>query len=187
MPRLLAGALSACVTKSDVRLHVAVRRRRVTRVAVVVIGSCLLAIVAGCEPAAPVPHDPSLAGVVATREFLAPQTVRLVLATGESIDLDFETTRNLNESLDEPDPDELFFYGSEPDGPWFATALPYLHGGFELWQSRPKAAVDGFILFESGLRLLIAKNYSESLTGPMEAGAPVSYLLNEQGEVTRRQ
>ena len=184
MPRLLAGALSACVTKSDPPLSDAVRRRRVTRVAVVVIGSCLLAIVAGCEPAAPVPHDPSLAGVVATREFMGSRTAHLVLATGESIDLDFKTARNLNESLDEPDPDELFFYGTEPDGPWFATAIPYLHGGFELWQSRPIPVDDGAILFESGLRLPIAKNYSVSLTGRMEAGAPVIFLLNEQGEVT---
>ena len=186
MPRLLAGALSACVTKSDPPLSDAIRRRRVTRVAVVVIGSCLLAIVAGCEPAAPVPHDPSLAGVVATREFIAPRTVRLVLATGESIDIDLATARQLDD-MGGPDPGDLLFYGSEPDGPWWATALPAVGGGFELWSQLLLPAIDGAILFESGLRLPTAKNFSESVTGPMEAGAPVTYLLNEKGEVTRRQ
>ena len=145
----------------------------------------VLAPFAGCGPAAAEPHDPSLAGVVRTRDFLAPRAIRVVLTNGESVEIDLATAHNLNPNLDEPDPGELLVYGVEVDRPWFATALPSADGGFEL-RSSLRAVANGSILFESGLRLGVAENYSESLTGPMEPGAPVTYLLNEDGEVTRR-
>lgn len=142
--------------------------------------ACLVAFVVGCGPSAPESHDPSLAGVVSTRDFLAPRTVRIVLTSGESVDIDLATASNLNPNLDEPDPGELLFYGVEADRPWFASAAPSVDGGFEL-RSPLRTVADRSIIFESGLRLPIADDYSESLTGPMEAGAPVTYLLNEEG------
>lgn len=145
----------------------------------------VLAPVAGCGPAAAAAHDPSVAGVVKSRDFLAPRTILVVLANGESVEIDLATAHNLNPNLDEPDPGELVVYGVEDDRPWFATALPSVDGGFEL-RSSLRTVGNGSILFESGLRLRVAENYSESLTGPMEPGAPVTYLLNDEGEVTRR-
>lgn len=186
MPRLIAHRLFPCAKPSRALPHDSAFRGRGTWVAVLIV-TLALAVAAGCGPAAPVPHDPSIAGVVASREFLGSQTARLVLASGESVEIDYKTAYNLNPNLDEPDPGELLFYGTEPDGPWFATAMRGLEGGLEL-RSQPRGIdPDGTILFESGLRLRIAKNFSESATGPMEAGAPVTYLLNEKGEVTRRQ
>ena len=153
---------------------------------VVAVSLVLVALNRG--PAAPEPHDPSLAGVVATRDFVSPRTVHLVLVTGESIDLDLKTARNLNPNLDEPDPGELLLYGIESERPWFATAFPdvEIDGSFEL-RSQRRPVVGNSIVFESGLRLPLATKFSESLTGPMEAGAPVVYLLNGKGEVTRRE
>jgi hypothetical protein len=152
--------------------------------AILVMGLCLV-VASGCGPAEPEPHDPSLVGVVATRDFLTPMTVRLVLETGESLDLDLKTARNLNPNGDEPDPDELLMYGLGSDRPWFATATRSMDGEFEI-RSQPRATARGSIMFESGLRLPIADDFSESLTGPMEAGMPVTYLLNDRGEVFRR-
>ena len=148
--------------------------------------ACLVTLIVGCGPSAPEPHDPSLAGVVSSRDFLAPRTIRVVLTSGGSVDIDLATAKNLNPNLEEPDPGELLVYGVEAERPWFASAPPSIDGGFEL-RSPLRTVADRSILFESGLRLPIADDYSESLTGPMEAGAPVTYLLNEEGEVTRRQ
>ncbi len=139
------------------------------------------------ESPAPVPHDPAVSGVVATRDFLGPRTVRLVLVTGETLEIDLKTNRNLNPNLDEPDPGELLMYGTEPDGrSWFATALPSMEtdGVFDLW-SQSRGMIDGSFTFESGLRLPIADDFSFWPTGHLEAEMPTRYLLNEQGEVER--
>jgi hypothetical protein len=154
--------------------------------AIAIFAFCLLLVALNRGPAAPEPHDPSLAGVVLTRDFLSPSTVRLVLETGESLDLDLKAARNLNPNGDEPDPGELLMHGVGPDGPWFATAARSLEGAFQIWSQR-RATIGRSIMFDWGLRLPIADNFSVSLTGPMEAGMPVTYLLNERGEVTRQQ
>jgi hypothetical protein len=186
MPRLAARGPFRSARSSRALPHGSACRGRGTWAAVLIV-TLALAVTAGCKPAAPVPHDPSIAGVVATRDFLASRTVRLVLATGESVDIDLATVRHLDPNAGDPDPGDLLLYGTEPDGPWLATAYPAVGGGFEL-QSQPRGIdPDGTILFESGLRLPIAGNFSVSVTGPMEAGAPVTYLLNENGEVTRLQ
>ena len=137
---------------------------------------------AACRAPAPEPHDPSVVGIVASRELLAGSRARFGLVSGKTIDIDQSVASNLNGVT--PDVGDLLFYGVQPQ-PWFVGLNPVSEDRFDVY-SQPDDAQDGSITFDFGLRLPLAKTYDETGAGQLEAGAPVLYLVNGKGEVIDR-
>jgi hypothetical protein len=150
------------------------------RVAVLALAIALLAVVAvGCQKAEPVPHDPSITGIVVARTFLANSQVQFDLDSGQSVTVNQNTVPALTGGT--PDVGYLFFYGEQPQ-PWFVAFLRDPNGRFEV-RSLMDRTPDGRITFDFGLRLPRAKAYHSTGRGPMEADAPVLYVVSETGEV----
>jgi hypothetical protein len=147
---------------------------------VAVLAIALLAVVTvGCQKAEPVPHDPSITGIVVARTFLANSQLRVDLDSGQSVTVDQNRVRMLTGGT--PDVGYLFFYGEQPQ-PWFVGFLRDPNGRFEV-RSQIDRSPDGRITFDFGLRLPRAKAYHSTGQGPMEADAPVLYVVSEAGEV----
>ena len=104
------------------------------------------------------------------------------LANGETVRLDYDQTRELYGSG--PNPADLLIYGEQPS-PWRAS-LGHPHGpGFQVF-SRPDDGADGSITLDFGVRLPLADDYLDAGHGQLEAGAPVVYVVNDEGEVIAR-
>jgi hypothetical protein len=150
------------------------------RVAVLALAIALLAVAAsGCRRAEPVPHDPSITGVVITRTFSAGNQIHLELDMGQTVNIDPNAVRVLSGGT--PDAGDLFFSGERPE-PWFVAFRPNADGRFEV-RSRIDRTPDGMITFDFGLRLPMSKAYHSTGQGPIENDAPVLYVVSEQGEV----
>ncbi len=138
----------------------------------------------GCTPAAIEPHDPTLTGVVQAKRFIGARTASFTLAGGGSVQIDLEATQSLRPEGTEPSVGDLLLYGRDARGAWF-VAVPPTSSGFEL-RVQPAAPSAASLMFDFGLRLPLAANYREGGGGQLEAGAPVIYLINDQGEVAER-
>jgi len=126
---------------------------------------------------------PTVVGVIREVEFVGSATAVLTLATGQQVQVDFDTADNLYYGT--PQVGDLLLYGEDAGGPWFA-ALPPAGELFELL-SQPVGWDPGRTMtFEFGLRLRRAAKYREPGYGYFEPGAPVTYLVNDRGEVVGR-
>jgi hypothetical protein len=150
----------------------------------IVVGAVAAVAVVACQPAAPEPHDPAVAGVVASRAFPAGGIVRFVLTSGQTVEIDQDVVRSLN-GAGTADVGDLLFVGDQPKR-WYVAMRRIGLRDFEV-RSQPDRADHGSITFDFGLRLKKAPTYLEGeASGPMEPGAPVLYLVDEKGEVTAR-
>jgi hypothetical protein len=167
-------------------IRVARRSRALGLLIAALAGSLLALILAGCQlltkPAEP-PRDPSLVGVVDRIE-LTGRTADVALATGQRVRMDLNEVRDLAGSG--PRVGELLLYGELPS-PWRASLAPTAEGdAFEALTTFDDPA-DGWINLGFGVRLPIAAEFRDSGVGPSEPGAPVRYLINEEGQVIARQ
>ena len=164
--------------------HVSVADGRRLLGATPALAICLLVALglAACRPPAPEPRDASIAGIVVSREDPTSTTVRLGLASGDTVDIDHSITPRLRGGI--PDVGHLLFYGDQPK-PWFVGLTPVSEDRFEIW-SQPDDAGDGSITFDFGLRLPLASTYDETGAYQLEPGAPVRYVVNGKGEVIDR-
>jgi hypothetical protein len=144
----------------------------------------LAVTVLGCTPTKVDPHDPTLAGVVQSRQFIGPQTATFTLAGERSVEIDLESTHSLRPEGTEPNVGDLLLHGVDAGRPWF-VAVPPTSSGCEL-RVRPVAPSSGRLMFDFGLRLPLASNDREADYGQLDAGAPVRYLINDHGEVIER-
>lgn len=138
---------------------------------------------AGCWRSAPIPHDPSVVGVVEAYASDG-RTAQLGLRSGVTLTIEHGSVQNLGPST-QPGVGDLLLYGVEPDGPWY-VALPRSDpSGFVLY-SPVRPDVGNTITFESGLRLRIAPEYVATGSGTGEADVPIMYIINDDGEVIAR-
>jgi hypothetical protein len=162
------------------------RRIARSRFAATVASLTVIAIVAGCDllaqPAEP-PREPTAVGVVESMDPITSRVSAVHLANGETVRLDYDQTRELYGSG--PNPGALLIYGEQPS-PWRASLQRYPHGpGFEVF-SQPDDSADGSITLDFGVRLPLADGYIDAGHGQLEEGAPVVYVVNEEGEVIAR-
>jgi hypothetical protein len=149
------------------------------RIAALLLAAALLAVAAtSCGKPEPVPHDASVIGIVVGRTFLAGPEVRFDLDSGQSVTVGQNAVRILSGGT--PDVGDLFLSGQRPE-PWFVAFRPS-DGRFEV-RSQIDRSPDGMITFDFGLRLPMAAAYHSTGQGPMEADAPVLYVVNDRGEV----
>ena len=148
---------------------------------IVLNGIAVLALIA-CRPAV-ARREPTVTGVVVSRDFVTGSSVRYRLAPGAVVNVNLDAVATLAGGT--PQVGDLLLYGDQPQ-PWLLGIAPSRDGQwFELW-SQPAQSDDGRLTFDSGLRLPVAPGYRESGNGPMEPDAPVLYRLNELGEVIAR-
>jgi hypothetical protein len=77
---------------------------------------------------------------------------------------------------------DVLLYGSQPDLTWFVGVSRLPDGTYRL-QSRNVTVDARRITLDSGLRLPIAADFRPG-SGRIEADAPHTILIDEQGEVT---
>jgi hypothetical protein len=162
------------------------KRSRVSRAVIAALAGPLLLALAACNPlATPAepPRDPSAVGVVDSVEAVTTRVADVHLTNGETVRLDYDETRELYGSG--PNPGNLLIYGDQPS-PWRVSLVRYPHGpGYEVF-SQPDDDADGWITFDFGVKLPLAEGYDDDGLGQLEAGAPVIYVVNEEGEVIAR-
>jgi hypothetical protein len=153
----------------------------------------MLGILVGCDLVLDGPeHNPSVVGVIESRENLNARIWHYELATGESLEIDFDEPITLLDDALGGDPGALLFYGEDQD-PWYFVLERYVpEDPPHSFRFEASAADDDtHIVFENGLRLPKAAGFDgrgwpqdgryDSPAG--EAGfAP--FCINERGEVT---
>lgn len=145
----------------------------------------VLAGAAACEPAAPSPspRTPTVIGVIREVEFLGSRQARITLEIGQQVEIDLASADVLYGGG--PKVGDLLLYGVDAGGPWLAE-LPPAGDEFRITSPEVGWGPGPTITFpESGLRLRFAPGYSEG-PGAFEAGMPVTYFVNERGELVRR-
>ena len=144
--------------------------------------SALVALVMAACRVQVEPRDPSIFGVVASREFVAGSTLHVVLKSGQALDVDTSgRMRNLYGGM--PDVGDLLFYGESPES-WFVALDP--RGSTFLVRSRQDDDSDGAITLDFGLRLPLGPTY-RAIGGQFEPDAPVRYTINENGQVIKQE
>ena len=159
------------------------RLRAPRAVSLLLAGPVLAGGLAACILAPPAPREPTAVGVVESMDPITSGVSDVHLANGETVRVVYDRTRELYGSG--PNPGTLLIYGEQPS-PWRATLQRYPHGpGFQVF-SQPDDSADGSITLDFGVLLPLADDYLDAGHGQLEEGAPVIYVVNDEGEVIAR-
>jgi hypothetical protein len=142
-------------------------------------------VVAGCQQTF---NTPEVAGIVASREFVAGGATHYVLTDGRDLTIDLTRGNPVIYGTAGPAVGELLLSGSGPNGQWIARLT------LASWQDAPSGCytVSGFgtdrgqwIETDAGLRLPKAKGFTttEERGDRFESSFPV-FCLDETGQVT---
>lgn len=152
------------------------------------LGLTFLASCALLEPN-PVPHDPTVVGVIAEKTRLTDDgsTWEFALVDGQTVTIHFDVAEPL-EHTGGQDPGNLVLYGTIDEQPWYATLRPLnTTPGCYLLVDHARDEGDR-IQFDGGLRLPKAADFTP---GPNDNGRIAGggatggedFCINERGEV----
>lgn len=184
---VIARAMMPRVVSGTARRHHGAVSRGAPRLALI-----LTALLAGCEafplwasptPAStPVPeYRPEVAAVVESTRFVTGNAVVVTLVGGGEVEIDQNAVRMLGGGT--PNPDQLFFYGTDPE-PWFYTLRWSDTPGCYLLKALVRSETTSELQFDFGIVLRKASDFDRG-SGLFRDPLLTAFCISERGEVTR--